>query len=72
MQRRFTLKALSAAAALASLAVFPAHAADTVAAKKAIPIVHARIVMRSERNDGAHVCLGRIRLWTAARNSASF
>ena len=30
MQRRFTLKALSAAAALAGLAVFPAHAQDTI------------------------------------------
>ncbi|MBC7683577.1 MAG: transporter substrate-binding protein, partial [Ferruginibacter sp.] len=30
MQRRFTLKALTAAVALSSLSVVPAHAADTI------------------------------------------
>ena len=30
MQRRFTLKALSAAVALSALSVIPAHAADTI------------------------------------------
>ena len=30
MQRRFTLKALTAAVALSSLSIIPAHAADTI------------------------------------------